>query len=138
MPLSDNDLRDVQGRVMRMFMDTIATFEMIEKNAEAIYGDRSSDVRAAINEYFNDFLRNTRASGEKHPETLIYETPRQNFQRAGLYGAQLKSKNARYRERMPPCVNAWPGEFADCGTSRSKNGWTSLTIFWAAWHLPPD
>ena len=48
MPLSDNELRDVQGRVMRMYMDTIATFELIEKNADAIYGDRSSDVRAAI------------------------------------------------------------------------------------------
>ncbi len=107
MPISDYDLRDVQGRVMRMFMDTIATFEMIEKNAEAIYGDRSSDVRAAIIEYFNDFLRNTRASGEKHPETLIYETPRRNFQRVGLYGAQLKVKerqvsraNATLRERL--------------------------------------
>lgn len=107
MPLSDNELRDVQGRVMRMFMDTIDTFETIEKNADAIYGDRSSDVRAAINEYLNDFLRNTGASGEKHPEALIYETPRRNFQRAGFYGAQLKVKerqvsraNATLRERL--------------------------------------
>jgi hypothetical protein len=107
MPLSDNDLRDVQGRVMRMFMDTIATFEMIETNAVIIYGDRSLEVRAAINEYLNDFLRNTEASGETHPETLIYQTPRQNFQRAGLYGAQLEIKerqvtraNATLRERL--------------------------------------
>jgi hypothetical protein len=90
-----------------MFMDTIATFEMIERNAEAIYGNRSSDVRAAINEYLNDFLRNTEASGETHPETLIYQTPRQNFQRAGFYGSQLKVKerqvsraNATLRERL--------------------------------------
>lgn len=107
MPLSDNDLRDVQGRVMQMFMDTIATFEMIEKNADTIYGDRSSEVRAAINEYLNDFLRNTGVSGEKYPERLIYQTPRQNFQSAGFYGAQLKIKerqvsraNATLRERL--------------------------------------
>ena len=107
MPLSDNDLRDVQHRVMHMFMDTIATFEMIERNAEAIYGDRASDVKAAINEYLDDFLRNTGASGESHPETLIYQTSRQNFQRAGFYGAQLKVKehqvsraNATLREGL--------------------------------------
>lgn len=107
MPLSDNDLRDVQSRVLRMFMDTIATFEIIERNAEAIYGDRSPEVRAAINEYLNDFLRNTGASGETHPETLIYQAPRQNFQRAGFYGAQLSVKerqvsraNATLRERL--------------------------------------
>lgn len=107
MPLSDNDLREVQSRVLRMFMDTIATFEIIEKNAEAIYGDRSSDVRAAINEYLDDFLHNTGDSGETHPETLIYQTPRQNFQRAGFYGAQLNVKerqvsiaNASLRERL--------------------------------------
>lgn len=107
MPLSENDLREVQGRVMRMFMDTIATFEMIEKNAEAIYGDKAPEVRTAINEYLEDFLRNTRSSGEKHPEQLIYETPRQNFQRAGFYGTQLNIKerqvskaNATLRERI--------------------------------------
>ena len=92
---------------MAMFMDTIATFETIERNADAIYGDRAPDVRAAIAEYLNDFLRNTGASGEKHPEALIYEAPRQNFQRAGFYGAQLKVKerqvlsvNATLRERL--------------------------------------
>lgn len=107
MPLSDNDLRDVQSRVLRMFMDTIATLDIIEENAEAIYGDRSAGVRAAINEYRNDFLRNTGASGETHPETLIYQTPRQNFQRAGFYGAQLNVKerqvsraNVTLRERL--------------------------------------
>jgi len=92
MPLSDNDLRDVQSRVMHMFMDTIATFELIERNAEAIFGKKSADVRAAINEYLNDFLHDTAASGERHPETLIYQATRQDFQRAGFYGAQLKVK----------------------------------------------
>lgn len=107
MPLSDSDLRDVQSRVMQMFMDTIATFELIEQNAEAMYGDRAPDVRAAINEYLNDFLRNTAASGEEHPEVLIFRAPRQNFQRAGFYGAQLRVKerqvlnaNATLRERI--------------------------------------
>lgn len=107
MPLSDNELRDVQERVMRMFMDTIATFELIEKNAQTIYGDGSPRIRAAINEYLDDFLRNTAASGETHPEALIYRTSRQNFQRAGFYGAQLNVKehqvtraNATLRERL--------------------------------------
>lgn len=107
MPLSDDELRDVQRRVMQMFMDTIATFEMIERNADAIYGENAPNVRAAINEYLDDFLRNTAASGETHPETLIYQAPRQNFQRAGFYGAQLKVKerqvakaNTTLRERL--------------------------------------
>lgn len=46
MPLSDNDLREVQGRVLRMFMDTIATVETIARQADAIYGDRAADARA--------------------------------------------------------------------------------------------
>lgn len=107
MPLSDNALREVQSRVLRMLMDTIATFEVIEQNAEAIYGESAPDVRAAINEYLDDFLRDTGASGEAHPETLIYRTPRQNFQRAGFYGAQLNLKerqvsraNATLRARL--------------------------------------
>jgi hypothetical protein len=107
MPLSDNELRDTQRRVMQMFMDTIATFELIERNAEAIYGESASDVRAAINEYLDDFVRKTGASGEMHPETLIFQAPRESFQRAGFYGAQLKVKerqvsraNATLRERL--------------------------------------
>jgi hypothetical protein len=98
MPLSENDLREVQGRVMRMFMDTITTFEVIEQNADAIYGERAPEVRAAIEEYFEDFLGNTTASGEQHPEQLIYQTPRQNFQRAGFYGAQLNLKEWQVSE----------------------------------------
>lgn len=88
-------------------MDTIETFEMIERNADAIYGERAPQVRAAINEYLEDFLRNTLNSGEKHPEQLIYEAPRENFQKAGFYGAQLSIKerqvttaNATLRERF--------------------------------------
>lgn len=119
MPLADNDLRDVQNRVLRMFMDTIATFELIEKNAEAIYGDKSAEIRAAINEYLNDFLRNTQASGESHPETLIYQTSRQSFQKAGFYGAQLRLKeqqvstaNATLRGRLTAGVQGlWKRPF---------------------------
>lgn len=119
MPLADNDLRDVQNRVMRMFMDTIATFELIEKNAETLYGDRSAEVRTAINEYLDDFLRNTTASGEKHPEALIYQASRHSFQRAGFYGAQLRLKerqvstaNATLRDRLSAGVRGlWKKPF---------------------------
>lgn len=107
MPLSEGDLRDVQDRVMQMFMDTIATFETIERSAEAMYGESAPAMRAAIHEYLDDFLRNTASSGERHPEELIYRTSRQNFQRAGLYGAQLDVKerqvavaNATLRDRL--------------------------------------
>lgn len=92
MPLSDNELRDVQRRVLNMFLDTITTLEEIEKNADDIYGDRASDVRGAINEYLIDFIRKTPESGEDHPEKMIYQTPRHNFQKAGFYGAQLRLK----------------------------------------------
>jgi hypothetical protein len=107
MPLSINDLQDVKGRVLRMFLDTIATFEFIANNSESIFGDRSREVRAAISEYLDDFLRNPVASGEEHPETLIYRTSLQSFQRTGFYGAQLQIKerqvlsaNARLREQL--------------------------------------
>ncbi|MGH8443750.1 MAG: hypothetical protein ACREVL_00725 [Solimonas sp.] len=92
MPLSDDELGEVRRRVMRMFMDTIETFEAIEKNAGPMFGDRGEEIRKAINEYFEDFLRNPAAAGQRHPEALIYETPKQNFQQAGFYGAQLDVK----------------------------------------------
>jgi hypothetical protein len=98
MPLSERDLREVQGRVMRMFMDTITTFEIIKENAGTIYGDKAHEVRAVINEYLDDFLHNTQSSGEKDPEQLIYETSRQNFQRAGFYGIQLNIKERQVLE----------------------------------------
>ncbi|MDJ0740622.1 MAG: hypothetical protein QNJ91_12975 [Gammaproteobacteria bacterium] len=107
MPLTDDELRDVQGRVMRMLVDTINTFETIGVHADGLFGDRAPEVRAAINEYLDDFWRNTAASGETHPEVLIYEAPRENFQKAGFYGAQLDLKerqvtaaNGTLRERI--------------------------------------
>lgn len=113
MPLSDNDLRAVQKRVFQMYMDTIATFEVIEQKATAIYGDKAREIRATINEYLDDFLRNSERSGERHPEQLIFETPRQNFQRAGLYGAQLNIK-----ERQVSEANAILRERIDSGNRR--------------------
>jgi hypothetical protein len=107
MPLSDAELPDVQRRVMAMLADTIQTFDLIEQHADTLYGDGAHDIRAALKEFLDDFWRNTRASGERHPEALIYETPRQNFQWAGLYGAQLAVKekhvsraNATLRARL--------------------------------------
>ncbi len=95
MPLLESDLREVQSRVMRMFMDTIKTFEMIEENADGIYGDSASVVRAAIKECLDDFVRRPGVAGEVHPETLIYQATRQSLQAAGFYGAQLSVKEAQ-------------------------------------------
>ena len=98
MPLTDDGLRDVQGRVMHMFMDTIRTFELIEQNADMLFGEKADQVRSAINEYLEDFIRNTERSGETHPEVLIYQAPRENFQRAGFYGSQLAIKERQVTE----------------------------------------
>lgn len=119
MPLPEDELQNVRDRVMAMFMDTIKTFKMIRENADAIYGERATDIRAAIDEYLNDFLHNTEASGETTPKALIDETPRQNFQRAGLYGAQLNIKerqitnaNDSLRDRLAEGVgNLWRNAF---------------------------
>ena len=107
MPLTDAELHNVQKRVMVMFMDTISTFETIEKNTELMYGNQASEMRAAIKECLDDFVHETKASGEKHPKVLIFETSRENYQRAGLYGAQLTVKerqvsnaNATLRQRL--------------------------------------
>ncbi len=107
MPLAQEELRDVQARVLRMFMDTITTFEAIRANSGELFGERAPQIQAAIDEYLEDFLRRTDVSGEKHPEQLIYETSTANYQRAGFYGAQLGLKerqvtvaNASLRERL--------------------------------------
>ena len=92
MPLPEDELRTVQDRVFHMFMDTIHTFEELEKNADFLFDKKADDIKNAINEYLEDFIRNTGVSGEKHPEALIYEAPRANYQRAGLYGSQLNVK----------------------------------------------
>lgn len=98
MPLNNDDLDDVRRRVNGMFMDTIATFRLIEENSDEIYGDRAPQIRAAINEYLDDFLNNPERAGEQHPEVLIYRTDGRNFQRAGFYGAQLDLKERQVTE----------------------------------------
>jgi hypothetical protein len=108
MPLSDDDVRDSQQRLMNMFMDTVKTFEAIEKeHAEMMFGDRAGFIKDAIRECLDDFVRNTNATGETHPEALIYATSRQDLQRAGFYGVQLALKerqvlsaNAGLRQRL--------------------------------------
>lgn len=108
MPLSDDDVRDAQRRIMNMFMETVKTFEAIEKeHVEMMFGDRAGFIKDAIRECLDDFVRNTGASGEKPPEALIYATSRQDLQRAGFYGVQLALKehhvlnaNAGLRERL--------------------------------------
>src|SRR6185369_16171157 len=107
MPLPDKDLRDVQNRIYHMFMDTIETITEIEKYADIMYGQNAEQIRLAINEYLDDFIRATNKSGEPHPEALIYKTSRERFHRAGLYGAQLavkerhvKQANAHLRESL--------------------------------------
>ena len=92
MPLSEDGLRDVQTRVMVMLFDTIKTIDQIEKNADVLFGENANQIKLAIREYMEDFFRNTSASGEVHPETLIFQTPREKFQSAGFYGAQLAVK----------------------------------------------
>src|ERR1700733_6920020 len=114
MPLSNDDLQNIRGRVLRMFMDTIKTIEVIEENSDVLYGESADEVRAAINEYLDDFIRNTGRSGEIHPETSIYNAPKEAFQRAGLYGAQLALKerhvtqaNAELRKSMTQRVRSF-------------------------------
>ncbi len=105
--LSDNELTDVQKRVMSMFYDTIDTIELIEQNADVLFRDNEDQIRSAINEYLDDFIRNRSNSGEISPTDLINKTPKEDFQRVGLYGVQLDNKerhvtqaNAEVREGL--------------------------------------
>jgi type II secretory pathway component PulJ len=120
MPLSDNDVRDAQQRIYNMFMDTVKTFEVIETDhAEMMFGDRAGFIKDAIRECLDDFVRNTNASGETHPEALIYGTSRQDLQRVGFYGVQLTLKeqqvlnaNAGLRQRLAQGVRRlWQAPF---------------------------
>ncbi len=98
MPLSnEGELDDVRRRLNYMLVDTIETFQLIEKNTDTLFGDRADEIRAAIAECLNDFWRNTSASGERHPEGLIFQCPRENLQQAGFYGAQLAVKERQVR-----------------------------------------
>ena len=98
MPLPIAEVPNVHNRLMIMLMDTIRTFELINENAQELFGDQAPEVSEAIKEYLDDFLHNTQASGEKHPEVLIYEATRENLQKAGFYGAQLNLKERQVTE----------------------------------------
>lgn len=98
MPLSDEELRDVQGRILQMVMDIIQNIRLIHENAEALFGENSDQVRAAIDEYLQDFIDNPNQAGQLHPEVLIYHTPKEKFQEAGLYGSQLALKERQVNE----------------------------------------
>ena len=100
MPLSDEDFHNSQRRVERMFMETISSFRLIEKNAEELFGKNSDQIKAAISEYIDDFIDNTKNSGEKHPEELIYDdqVSKEIFQSVGFYGAQLDLKERQVQE----------------------------------------
>ena len=98
MPLSDQDLHSAQRRVEHMLRDTVSSFQLIEKNADQLFGINASQIKAAINEYIEDFWENTNASGETHPEVLIYQATKENFQNVGFYGAQLTLKERQVQE----------------------------------------
>ena len=98
MPLTDEGLREAQENVMHMIKMTLETIQMIQKNADDLYGKNSDEVRSAINEYMADFVVKTEASGETPIGALIFKASTQNFQRAGFYGAQLEIKSRQVME----------------------------------------
>ena len=98
MPLSESQENEIKGRILRMFMDTIDTFEMLAKNSELYFGKYSYQIENAINEYLQDFIYNPDGEERIHPEALIYKTPRVNLQNAGFYGAQLDIKERQVTE----------------------------------------
>ncbi len=90
-----------------MFKDTISTFELIEENVDSLFKKNPDLIRAAIKEHLRDFISHTDDSEETDPEKLISRTPKENFQHAGLYGAQLDLKekqvtdsNKEFRESL--------------------------------------
>ena len=98
MSLSDEELKEVQKKVNSMLMETIGIIELIEKNADVLFGENANQIKLAINEYMKDFIKNTYNSGEKHPEELIYNTSKESFQKVGFYGSQLDLKERQVME----------------------------------------
>jgi len=94
MPLSEEQEREVKYRLNAMFMDTIKTFELISKNTD-IFGENSTLIREAIDEYLMDFIYQPDGLEIKHPEALIFEASRVELQSSGFYGAQLNLKEAQ-------------------------------------------
>lgn len=108
MPITnEEELNSIKRRVLEMLMDTIKTFELLAENSNQFFGENSTQIRSAINECLDDFFRRTDLSGETHPEVLIFEGSRADFQNSGFYGVQLdikerqvKTANRTLRERL--------------------------------------
>ena len=95
MPLSETDLPEIRRRVLVMLMDTVHTFERIHASSDSLFGIESARMRSMIDECLDDFVRDPKAAGESHPETVIYAAPVRDFQRAGFYGSQLDVKESQ-------------------------------------------
>ena len=98
MPLSKSQEDEIKGRIFRMFMDTIYTFELLAKNSELYFGKNSYQIENAINEYLHDFIYDPDGEERVHPEVLIYKASRVSLQNAGFYGAQLDLKERQVTE----------------------------------------
>lgn len=98
MPLFEADEGQVKARLLNMYMDTIETFRLLSKKVELYFDENSPQLKAAIDEYIEDFVDNTDGEERKHPEVLIYATDRVVLQRAGFYGAQLDLKERQVKE----------------------------------------
>ncbi len=98
MPLSKSQEDEIKGRILRMFMDTINTFELLAENSALYFGKNSYQIEDAINEYLQDFIYEPDGKERVHPKVLIYKTSRVNLQSAGFYGAQLDIKERQVTE----------------------------------------
>jgi hypothetical protein len=110
MPLHPDDLHDAQKRLMVMLLDSVETLRLISKSSELMFEHRGPAVRAAIEEWFQDFLLNPQAAGEVHPEVRIFQTTREALQSAGFYGAQLDLKEDQLKSANAALRDALPGE----------------------------
>lgn len=98
MPLLESEERDVKHRLTNMYMDTIKTFEMLSENAEFYFGENGAQIRDAIQEYLEDFIRNPDGKERLHPEAAIFKADRVSLQNAGFYGIQLSLKERQVTE----------------------------------------
>lgn len=98
MPLKESQEREVKHRLTALFMDTVETFELLALNADLYFGKNSGEIKVAIEEYLEDFIKSPDGKERKHPEQAIFEAARTTLQNAGFYGAQLDLKERHVRE----------------------------------------
>lgn len=98
MPLLEPDEHEVKKRIFNMFMDTIQTFRLLAEHAEEYFGENSTQLKEAINEYIQDFIDQPDGKERIHPEELIFKTSRVDLQNEGFYGAQLNLKERQVTE----------------------------------------